>query len=126
MGRLPAGMKEVLDLSSFKRYWGAAVTYLVITYSRILDKGSAAKMSMFHKWLQCCYSMIIRLNLAYRHRSRVPAKRGFGKNLQHERKGVVSRYYQLLAKPALIATCLKEKLCKGDSDDCWWYESGKK
>jgi hypothetical protein len=57
----------------------------------------------------------------------IPRKRmGLRKNLHHEKKEVISQFYQLLSGHAIIAPYLKEKLRKLEIDTCWWCESGKK
>lgn len=53
-------------------------------------------------------------------------KTGIRKNLRNERKGIASRYYQLLTGHAVVAPYLKEKLKKRDLDTCWWCDSGRR
>jgi hypothetical protein len=48
------------------------------------------------------------------------------KNLKHEKRATAARFYQLLSGHAITAPYLKEKLKKGDTDVCWWCESGKR
>jgi hypothetical protein len=48
-----------------------------------------------------------------------PHKNGIPKELKKERKGIATRYFQLLTGHSIIAPFLKEKLKKIDSDECW-------
>ena len=45
--------------------------------------------------------------------------------LRKTRKGVASRYFQLLSGHAMIAPFLKDRWGWTDSDACWWCDGGR-
>ena len=45
--------------------------------------------------------------------------------MRRARKGVASRFFQLLSGHAMIAPFLKEKWGWTDSDRCWWCDGGR-
>jgi hypothetical protein len=53
-------------------------------------------------------------------------KEGIRQHLRSERKETAMRYYQLMTGHAAIAPYLKNNVKNGDSEECWWYQSGKK
>ena len=53
------------------------------------------------------------------------AKPKIRKELRKAKKGVASRFFQLLSGHAMIAPFLKEKWKWTDSDRCWWCERGR-